>query len=73
VLLQVGLADFRLHLKPVRPEDPFRQCVRNVSEAGLGLGLQVFPGTIPEVDYVSVSTSVITTVAVPNSNGSHML
>jgi hypothetical protein len=69
VLLQLGLADFRLHLKPVRPWDFKPQCGGNISEAGQGLGLQMFPGTKPVMDSVSIN---LNHYASPNSNDSYL-
>jgi hypothetical protein len=53
LLLQVGPAVFRLHLKPHSPDAPRQSAIAN-SHAGQGPGLQVFPGSVPDMDCVSL-------------------
>jgi hypothetical protein len=62
-VLQVGPAAFKLHLKPAQPRSTQGQPVATphapqcISAAGQGLGLQVLPGSIPQVDCVSAAAS----------------
>lgn len=58
-LLQVGPSAFKLHLKPHTPDAP-RQQAHTISPAGQGLGLQVFPGSMPDVDCVSPTLLTLT-------------
>lgn len=54
-LLQVLGADsptFKLHIQPGKPETPRNQFAKAISQAGHGMGLQVFPGSIYETTEV---------------------
>ena len=51
--LQVSEAASYIHIQPVDPSMPKTKPSGNISLAGQGPGLQVFPGSVTEVDCVS--------------------
>jgi hypothetical protein len=59
VLLQVSPTESRLHLQLAQPgvTTPERRHGPSCSPAGQGPGLQVFPGSTPEVDCVSTGAA----------------
>lgn len=59
-LLQVGPAEFCLHLRPAVARDTRRQVAGTISRAGQGPGLQVFPGSISDIDCVSNKAPALT-------------
>jgi hypothetical protein len=56
-MLQVGPAAFKLHLKPAQTGDRSINTRNGISAVGQGLGLQILPGSTPEVDCVSIHCS----------------
>lgn len=58
--MQVGPAAFCLHLQHHTPAcGTPRQSAKAISRAGQGPGLQVFPGSIPDVDCVSTRSDYL--------------